>query len=144
MPILIFSLILILIIVILFLSMMLFYKDKKSAPVSIKPTQKSRYKSLDECTIEELADRIAKEKLSENELLNIVSLVAKNHKFPGRNSGKSPEHYLRFIFQFCLNSNAGGATIVKMSNTLKAVNSEYKNDIETTERNAVRERDIGS
>jgi len=141
MPILIFSLVLGLVLLILVLSLVLFYKDKKYVEPQATPVKKNSYRTLDECSIEELADRIAKEKLSESELLRVVSMVAKDHKFPGRSSENSAEHHLRFVHQFCLNDNADGSTIVKMSNTLKAINIDYKGDIEGTERAAVKKRD---
>jgi len=142
MPILVFSIIFFLILAILIFSLILFYKDRGYvAPEPVKKVKKAAYKTLYECGIEELANRIATEDLNDQELLRVVSMVAKSHKFPGKSSGKDSEHHLRFIHQFCLNENANGNTIVKMSNTLKAVNTEYSSEIDGTQQYAVKIRD---
>lgn len=141
MAIILFSSILVLVLAILVFSLVLFYKDKNYIPPVIKEVKSIVYKALEECNIEELADRIASEELSDKDLLALVSMVANNHKFPGKSSGGDYQHHLRFVEQFCLNDNASGATIVKMSNTLKAVNLDFKREIEREEREAVKRRD---
>jgi len=141
MAIILFSSILVLVLIILVFSLVLFYKDRNYIPPVIKEVKSSVYRTLEECSIEELANRIATENLTDMELLRIVSMVAKDHKFPGKSSGNDSQHHLKFVQQFCLNDNANGSTIVKMSNTLKAVNLDYKADIEREERDAVRRRD---
>lgn len=142
MPIIVFSVVLIVVIAILVASFILFYKDQKRAkivPVVVKKMNRS--KSLDDCSIEELTARIATEDISEKDLLKVVAIVAQKHKFPGKNSDKDASVHLKFVSQFCLNKNADGATIVKMSNTLKTINKAYKEEIERSERDAVRQRD---
>jgi hypothetical protein len=142
MPIIVFSIVLAVVIMILIVSFVLFYKDHKKAKMAPTVVSKmNRSKSLEECTIEEITARIDTEDLSEVELLKVVALVAQKHKFPSKNSDKSADKYLEFVLKFCLNKNSDGATIVKMSNTLKAINKAYKNEIEQTERDAIKLRD---
>lgn len=141
MAIILFSSVLLLILLILVFSLVLFYKDKNYIPPLVKEAEDRVDKVLEDCSIEELANRIASEELTDKELLSIVSMVAKEHKFPGKSSGIDSQHHLKFVEQFCLNESANGSTIVKMSNTLKAVNLEYKREIEREERDAVKRRD---
>lgn len=136
-----FSSILVLVLIILMFSLVLFYKDKNYTPPVVVELKEPAYRTLEECSIEELANRIASEELTDKELLRVVSMVAKEHKFPGKSSGNDSQHHLKFVQQFCLNDSANGSTIVKMSNTLKAVNLDYKREIEREERLAVKRRD---
>ncbi len=142
MPIVVFSVVLLMVFVVLTVTLVLFYKDSKYVPPPVVVPKKPK-SPLFACGIDELADRIATEPLNSADLLKVVDYVAKEHKIPGKSSGKEYQHHLRFIYQFCLNENANGSTIARMGNTLKAVNAEYKRDIEKIEKEAVRERDGG-
>ena len=120
-------------------SIFLFHKDKKEKKV---PTvTKKTSKNILECSIREMSERIATEPLTQKGFIDLVDLVAKKHKFPGKSSKTSHQYHLEFVYQFCLNPRVNGATIVKMTNTLKALNGEYKKDIEALERKAVSARD---
>lgn len=141
MGIVVFSSILVVIVTLLTIAVVLYYKDRE--PVSSRSVIKS-HDSLSQGSIIELTKRISTEKLDEKELLQMVSLVAKEHVFPSKNSGESVENHLAFIRAFCLNTQTKGSTIVKMSNTLKAVNPEYKQEIEKEETAAIKQRDKGN
>ncbi len=125
-------------------SVVLYQKDKNVVGSHCEISEKPKLQldvPIMEATIEDIADRVASENLSEEELLALVSIVGKKHKFPSDASIKDVEPYLRFVSQFCMNENAHGQTIVKMSNTLKAINPGYKLQIERLEKAAVKERD---
>ena len=118
-------------------TMVVLYKDKKKAAQSAVHKQKTIF----ECTIEEMAQRVTSEPLSEAQQQALIDLVAREHKFPTKGGKNIAKDHLDFIFGFCMNPRVNGAMIVKMSNTLKAVNKEYKKEIEGMERKAVALRD---
>lgn len=132
-----------LIVLIVIWSLLLYKKDQKEIPIQRKVT-KTYNKPIEDASLEEIASRVAKEKLSPKELRSLFGLVAKKFKIPVRNSSKSSEPHFKFIHQFCLNKAVDGALIVQMTNTFKAVNNSYKEQIEETEKKAVRERDLNS
>ncbi|MDH5465470.1 MAG: hypothetical protein OEW60_07535 [Thiovulaceae bacterium] len=142
MLIIVFSIALIIVLIILIITLVLFYKDSRYKPPA--PVVKRREVGLEECTIEELAERIAGEDLDEAKLLKVVDLIGRKHTFPKKTDGKAPkevEPYMDFVYQFCMNTSATAKVIVKMSNTLKAINEQYKREIEDIERTAIRDLD---
>ena len=137
-----FTFALVIVLIILVITLVLFYKDSRYKPPA--PVVKRRNVTLEECTIEELSERIAGEKLDEAKLLKVVDLIGREHKFPLKVDGKTPkevEPYMDFVYQFCMNPSATAKVIVKMSNTLKAINDQYKRDIEDIEKTAIRDLD---
>ncbi len=137
-----FSFALVIVLIILIITMVLFYKDSRYKPPA--PVVKRRNVTLDECTIEELAERIAGESLDEGKLLKVVDLIGRKHVFPKKTDGKAPKEvapYMDFVYQFCMNTSATAKVIVKMSNTLKAINDQYKREIEDIEKTAIRDLD---
>ena len=119
--------------------MVLFYKDsKKIDEVVVAPKSKT---PLFECTIKELSQRIATENVDESVLLKVIEYVAKECVFPSKQGEENADKHLKFVHEFCLNKNAKGSTIAKMSNTLKAINSTYKKEIDAQEKVGVANRD---
>lgn len=98
-------------------------------------------KDIFHCSIEALANRIAKEEVSKESLKKLIDHVASKHPFPVSSDRRVTQHHLKFVHEFCLNKNADGALIVMLGNTLKRVNSEYALDIDTNISAAVDLRD---
>jgi hypothetical protein len=137
------SVILALLAVILIWTFFLYQKDKNVVGAYCEIQPQKRYKTpIDEGSLEEIVERVASEKLTEKELLALVALVAKKFKFPSKAKRGETDLHFKFISEFCMNDSAHGATIVKMSSTLKAVNPNFKTKIEKAEREAVEARDL--
>ena len=88
-----------------------------------------------------LANRIAKEDVSQETLKKLIDHVATKYLFPESSDKKVAQYHLKFVHDFCLNKNVDGALIVILGNTLKKANSKYALDIDTYISVAIDSRD---